>query len=192
MFEWNDGSYLVHYGIPGQKWGLRRFQNEDGSLTAAGRDRYGVADGSRKPSAVNPLSTKAGKTNNSARPKNGLSKKTVSPFGPKPHQYKGQVVISKPSGGGVGFQINADTSKLDEELKEHYIEYTAEKDKNKEIAEFLDKYKNGKPLGESYKFLFQKWHIPEFIKKFAKKLFRKKPKMSTNKPSNVKPFVMEK
>lgn len=36
----ND-NYLVHYGIQGQKWGVRRFQNSDGSLTAAGRERYG-------------------------------------------------------------------------------------------------------------------------------------------------------
>lgn len=34
--------YLAHYGIPDQKWGVRRFQNEDGSLTPAGRERYGV------------------------------------------------------------------------------------------------------------------------------------------------------
>ena len=34
--------YLIHHGIQGQKWGIRRFQNEDGSLTAAGRKRYGV------------------------------------------------------------------------------------------------------------------------------------------------------
>ena len=33
--------YLEHYGIHGQKWGIRRFQNSDGSLTAAGRKRYG-------------------------------------------------------------------------------------------------------------------------------------------------------
>ncbi len=36
---------LYHHGIKGQKWGQRRFQNEDGSLTAAGRDRYGVSIG---------------------------------------------------------------------------------------------------------------------------------------------------
>lgn len=32
--------YLVHYGILGQKWGLRRFQNEDGTLTEEGKKRY--------------------------------------------------------------------------------------------------------------------------------------------------------
>ena len=35
---------LYHYGVPGQSWGRRRFQNADGSLTALGRDHYGVGD----------------------------------------------------------------------------------------------------------------------------------------------------
>ena len=33
--------YLFHHGIKGQKWGIRRFQNPDGSLTAEGLKRYG-------------------------------------------------------------------------------------------------------------------------------------------------------
>lgn len=42
MYNWNDGTdVLVHHGIKGQKWGQRRYQNEDGSLTAAGKERYG-------------------------------------------------------------------------------------------------------------------------------------------------------
>ena len=28
-----DSSYLEHHGIKGQRWGVRRFQNKDGSLT---------------------------------------------------------------------------------------------------------------------------------------------------------------
>lgn len=32
--------YLIHYGIPGQKKGNRRFQYEDGTLTPEGRERY--------------------------------------------------------------------------------------------------------------------------------------------------------
>ena len=31
---------LRHYGIKGQRWGVRRFQEEDGSLTPAGKKRY--------------------------------------------------------------------------------------------------------------------------------------------------------
>lgn len=31
--------YLAHYGIKGMKWGVRRYQNEDGSLTEAGKKR---------------------------------------------------------------------------------------------------------------------------------------------------------
>lgn len=36
-----ENEILVHHGIKGQKWGIRRFQNADGSLTVAGRKRYG-------------------------------------------------------------------------------------------------------------------------------------------------------
>lgn len=32
--------YLEHYGILGMKWGIRRYQNADGTLTTAGKKRY--------------------------------------------------------------------------------------------------------------------------------------------------------
>lgn len=36
-----EHNYLSHYGILGMKWGVRRYQNPDGSLTSAGKARYG-------------------------------------------------------------------------------------------------------------------------------------------------------
>jgi hypothetical protein len=37
-------NYLIHYGIKGQIHGIRRFQNEDGTLTEEGKRRYGYYD----------------------------------------------------------------------------------------------------------------------------------------------------
>ena len=38
--SWNPKE-LYHFGTKGMKWGQRRFQNEDGSLTSLGKERYG-------------------------------------------------------------------------------------------------------------------------------------------------------
>ena len=35
--EFSDNNYLAHHGILGQKWGVRRYQNYDGTLTNAGK-----------------------------------------------------------------------------------------------------------------------------------------------------------
>lgn len=41
MINYNRSSELYHHGILNQKWGIRRFQNKDGTLTEAGKKRYG-------------------------------------------------------------------------------------------------------------------------------------------------------
>lgn len=40
--------YISHFGIKGMKWGVRRYQSEDGSLTPEGRKRYGRSEDSEK------------------------------------------------------------------------------------------------------------------------------------------------
>ena len=39
---------IQHHGIRGQRWGVRRYQNKDGSLTPVGRRRYGVGEERRQ------------------------------------------------------------------------------------------------------------------------------------------------
>lgn len=38
MYATSD-SYLAHHGIKGQRWGVRRYQNSDGSYTSAGKQK---------------------------------------------------------------------------------------------------------------------------------------------------------
>lgn len=39
-----NSNELMHHGIHGMRWGVRRYQNKDGSLTAAGRKRINQLD----------------------------------------------------------------------------------------------------------------------------------------------------
>ena len=63
-------SYLSHHGILGQKWGVRRYQNDDGTLTAAGRERY-KSDANKRFDAM----LKAYKVNKYAKQLDGPCKK---------------------------------------------------------------------------------------------------------------------
>lgn len=50
-----DDEYLAHSGIKGQKWGVRRFQNEDRTWTEAGKIRYGDNKSSSKKNSVGSI-----------------------------------------------------------------------------------------------------------------------------------------
>lgn len=58
---------LAHYGILGQKWGIRRFQNPDGTLTEAGKKRYGTVE-----------NLEAGKTKKQAEKYEEAKKKAIN------------------------------------------------------------------------------------------------------------------
>ena len=57
-------SYIAHHGIIGMKWGVRRYQNKDGTLTNAGKKRYST-DGDAGSPAPNSVTGK--KTDTSSK-----------------------------------------------------------------------------------------------------------------------------
>lgn len=53
VFEYyKDADILSHYGIKGQKWGVRRFQNPDGTWTDEGKVRYGGSETKKRQKIV--------------------------------------------------------------------------------------------------------------------------------------------
>jgi len=76
MYQDQKSDYLIHYGTKGQKWGVRKYQNLDGSLTAIGRSHYGYSNG-RQASITNPYNLRsAGGTTKSNFNNTGHTNKT--------------------------------------------------------------------------------------------------------------------
>lgn len=64
-----ENNCLYHYGIKGQRWGVRRYQNKDGSLTPAGKKRA-----AREMSELSEKKKKSYKPNTDKWVKDDLSK----------------------------------------------------------------------------------------------------------------------
>lgn len=77
--------YLMHHGVKGMKWGVRRYQNEDGTLTAAGKkrdaylrakDKYKSARGPKTSARAQLAMKNAKREFKDAKAQEGLSNQT--------------------------------------------------------------------------------------------------------------------
>ncbi len=113
-------SELFHHGVLGQKWGVRRYQNEDGSLTAAGKRKLEKKDSKWASKNSDKITEKAQKKvskdmkkyqkellkEEGAVNKNGkLSAKTINSYNRKMAELMNEKVsdLKSPSGRSVKF-----------------------------------------------------------------------------------------
>ena len=73
MNTYKDELVLYHHGVKGQRWGVRRYRNYDGTLTAAGKARYGTASTSKQ--STSKQSTSKQPTSKQPTSKQSTSKK---------------------------------------------------------------------------------------------------------------------
>lgn len=124
--------YLEHHGIRGQKWGIRRFQNADGTLTAQGRSRYGD-----KADKVEKKLQGATKWENKAiNAKTGIGRSLATTVAAN-KRYKADVAADRATGNYKMLHINRDMSRA----------YGATAETNARVAQGL-KDKAGKATGK--------------------------------------------
>lgn len=79
MWTYNYADELCHHGIKGQRWGIRRFQNKDGSLTNAGKKRRRINyDAEAKQMSDDELRSKVNRLNLEKRYMNLSSSRSKS------------------------------------------------------------------------------------------------------------------
>lgn len=132
-----DEDYLEHHGIKGQKWGVRKYQNEDGSYTQAGKERYGIGDGE----------TYSGVKGTSAKKQARIEKKN-SRYGQKMARRMG--MDDEDTEDSIDYMNEIIDYHNSKEARLYFTKKESEKIKKK-AAQEIENYKQAAEIGKKYK-----------------------------------------
>lgn len=115
---------LQHWGIKGQKWGVRRYQNSDGSLTPAGRKRYSDYDGGKDSGVRKTIPVGGGKRNQSSV-----------------EDYQNAIKRTKSVGEGIDNvrKFNDDVKRIKDPAMEKRIRKSTEQLSDKELQQMVQR-----------------------------------------------------
>lgn len=128
IFMYNNELY--HFGVKGMKWGVRRYQNKDGSLTPKGKKRYGkMSDDKLQKTLYKQVKKKRAEQTN----------------------WSNQWMV----GNTIGKHSKAAQDKFDKD-KSEYANSDAYKQAQKKLRKLQDRYESGKVDADQYDVEFEK------------------------------------